>query len=211
MPKTAMDYSQTIIYKLVCNDLNIKECYVGHTTNWKQRKSHHRQSVRLINSNAYNSKKSKFIREHGGFDNWSMVEIEKYPCKDKQEAGARERYWYETLGAELNTYVPTRSKKEYKKMYMEQNKEYLQAQHKQYHEEHKEEIKAYREKNREHILAHKSTKYECECGSLSTISNKMRHLKSLKHCQYIDSLLLDKPIGEIILDPCETNDLTNEN
>lgn len=192
MPKTAMDFSQTVIYKLVCNDLNIKECYVGHTTNWRQRKSHHRQSVHLINSNAYNTKKSTFIREHGGFDNWSMVEIEKYPCKDKQEAGARERCWFELLGAKLNTYVPTRSKKEYRKMYKEINKEYLQEQNKKYGEGRKE-------------------KCQCECGSIITINSKIRHFKTLKHCQYIDSLLLDKPIGEIILDPCETNELTNEN
>jgi len=34
MPKTEIDYSSTIIYKLVCNDLNITDNYVGHTTNF---------------------------------------------------------------------------------------------------------------------------------------------------------------------------------
>ena len=31
MPKKIIDYSKTIIYKIVCNDLTITEVYVGHT------------------------------------------------------------------------------------------------------------------------------------------------------------------------------------
>ena len=37
------------------------------------------------------------IRKNGGWENWCMIEIEKYPCNDKNEAKARERYWLETL------------------------------------------------------------------------------------------------------------------
>ena len=47
------------------------------------------------------------IRENEGWNNWSMIEIEKYPCNDKNEACARERYWYELLNANMNTYCPT--------------------------------------------------------------------------------------------------------
>ena len=32
MPKKEIDYSNTIIYRIVCKDTNITECYVGHTT-----------------------------------------------------------------------------------------------------------------------------------------------------------------------------------
>jgi hypothetical protein len=32
MPKKPIDYSKTHFYKIVCNDTNIKPCYVGHTT-----------------------------------------------------------------------------------------------------------------------------------------------------------------------------------
>jgi len=35
MPIRATDYSKTIIYKLVCNDPNVMEMYVGHTTDFK--------------------------------------------------------------------------------------------------------------------------------------------------------------------------------
>ena len=32
MPRKVVDYSKTVIYKIVCKDLNITELYVGHTT-----------------------------------------------------------------------------------------------------------------------------------------------------------------------------------
>ena len=43
-----------------------------------------------------------------------MIEIEKYNCNDGNEAKARERYWYEQLGATLNSYCPIRSQEETK-------------------------------------------------------------------------------------------------
>jgi len=42
MPKVPTDYSKTIIYKIVCNDLNVNECYIGHTTNFIKRKGQHK-------------------------------------------------------------------------------------------------------------------------------------------------------------------------
>ena len=50
MPKTPMDYSKTIIYKIVCNDLSIKECYVGHTTDMTKRKCSHKYSCNNMKS-----------------------------------------------------------------------------------------------------------------------------------------------------------------
>ena len=44
MPKIPIDYSKTIIYKIVCNDLSIKECYVGHTINMTKRKCCHKST-----------------------------------------------------------------------------------------------------------------------------------------------------------------------
>ena len=34
MPKQDIDYSNTIFYKISCKDENIKELYIGHTTNY---------------------------------------------------------------------------------------------------------------------------------------------------------------------------------
>ena len=54
----------------------------------------------------YKFKVYDFIRNNGDWDNWSMIEIEKYPCNDGNEAKARERYWIETLKATLNERTP---------------------------------------------------------------------------------------------------------
>ena len=44
MPKVDIDYSNTIIYKIVCVDPLIKDLYIGHTTNFVQRKYAHKQT-----------------------------------------------------------------------------------------------------------------------------------------------------------------------
>jgi hypothetical protein len=92
MPRKAMNYSKTVIYKLVCNNLEITDIYVGSTTNFKVRKNNHKSDCNNEKQKPYNQKKYITIRENGGWDNWSMIEIEKFPCNDDNEARARERY-----------------------------------------------------------------------------------------------------------------------
>ena len=43
MPKTDIDYSNTIIYKITCKNVLVNDVYVGHTTNFVQRKYAHKQ------------------------------------------------------------------------------------------------------------------------------------------------------------------------
>jgi hypothetical protein len=159
MPKKEMDYSKTIIYKIVCNDLNITKLYVGHTTNFIQRKWKHKNNCTNNNSKCYNYKIYQFIRANGGWDNWSMIEIEKFSCNDINEATARERHWYEQLNAILNTQIPSRTKKEFDKEYYETNKP--------------------------KILEYKNQKFNCECGRKYTQNHKARHLNSKKHKDYL--------------------------
>ena len=45
MPKENIDYSKTIIYKIVCKDIDIEDCYVGSTTDFVRRKSEHKKHV----------------------------------------------------------------------------------------------------------------------------------------------------------------------
>ena len=42
MPIQNIKYNNTLIYKIVCNDLNIKDVYVGHTTDFRRRKNCHK-------------------------------------------------------------------------------------------------------------------------------------------------------------------------
>jgi hypothetical protein len=48
MTKQFIDYKKTIIYKIVCNDLNITDVYVGHTTNFINRKARHKYDCNNI-------------------------------------------------------------------------------------------------------------------------------------------------------------------
>ncbi len=112
MPKVAIDYSKCVIYKIVCNDLEVKSLYIGHTTDFRKRRNRHKYSCSCESLPAYNFKVYEMIRNHGGWENWSMIEIEKYSCNDSNEAIARERHWYETLKANLNTDYPGRTANE---------------------------------------------------------------------------------------------------
>jgi hypothetical protein len=88
MPKIAVDYSNTIIYKIYCKDENVKDVHVGHTTNFSKRKWKHKNNV--MNPNASNLKIYNIIRANGGWSNWNMVEIAKYNCLNATEAKMKE-------------------------------------------------------------------------------------------------------------------------
>lgn len=154
MPRKQIDFSKTIIYKLVCKDINIKELYVGHTTNYTKRKNTHKSSCNNINSNRHDLYVYQFIREHNGWDNWDMIEIEKFPCKDIFEATKQERIRTEELNATLNSNVPSRTKKEwtinnkdrykeYWKQYQIDNIDTIREYKKQYQVDNKNKIKEY--------------------------------------------------------------------
>jgi hypothetical protein len=113
MPRLPIDYSNTVIYKIVCNDLSITDCYVGHSTDFTRRKQGHKDDCNNEKNRKYKYKVYETMREKGGWDNWTMIEIEKYPCKDANEACAKERYWFERLNSTLNMKYPQRSKEEY--------------------------------------------------------------------------------------------------
>ena len=158
MEETTIDYSQTIIYKLCCKDPLITDVYVGHTKNFKQRKNTHKTSCCNETSPNYNRYVYKYIRENGGWDNWSMIQIKEHNCKNKREAESTEQYWIEQLGATLNTNKPysmcKEDEKTYKKIWYEEKKDYILDKAKQNYEENKEQ-KEYREKNKEKLSEQK--------------------------------------------------------
>jgi hypothetical protein len=197
MPRTIINYQNTLIYKLVCKDLNILDLYVGHTTDYKRRKSEHKRRCNGNYDKISNMKVYVIIRENGGWDNWEMIEIEKYPCNDSNEAIARERHWYEILNSSLNTQYPNRSAKEYCKQWEEKNKEKRKQQHIAYWELHKDKlsiIKNIRKKNRYSTdeafrlkcLEKLKETYTCQCGVTQLKNGKSRHEKSKQHLKYLE-------------------------
>ena len=175
-----IDYSNTIIYKIVCNDLSVTDCYVGNTTQFRQRKSQHKRNCSNSNSKDYNFPLYKFIREHDGWENFSMIEIEKYPCNDGNEARSRERYYFDLLNASLNKNRPLLSKEDTKidnkiLRQTEKYKEMKKLSDKNYMNNHKEKIKEYRKKydkeNKEKIKDNHKLYYE---------ENKIKILERVK-------------------------------
>jgi hypothetical protein len=158
-----------IIYKIVCNDLNIKNTYVGSTTNFTKRKYNHKQmSKKITNRKLYQN-----ICENGGWENWTMLQLETIDCS-KPEALLKEREWYEKLNAELNMLIPSRTNQEYKQKYYENNKDKSNQQ-----------SKLYRENNKEHIAEYRKIMITCECGCEILKCNLSRHLKSANHIKLL--------------------------
>ena len=169
MPRTPIDYSKTVIYKIVCNDLSVIDCYVGSTTDFTKRKCKHKSDCKLNDAKVY-----VFMRSNGGWDNWTMIEIEKYPCNDNNEARLRERFWYEELKANLNTVNPNRSQQEGKTVYYRTNKDKIL-----------DTYKLYYEINKESVLARMRTKVLCPCGKTHSYGETKPHSKTKLHQNYL--------------------------
>jgi hypothetical protein len=160
MPVNKIDYSKTIIYRIVCKDTNITDCYIGQTTDFRSRKRCHKCNCNNEKCKDYNSYVYEFIRNNKGWENFDMVEVEKYNAVDKLDSHKRERYWIEFYKANLNKYIPSRTNKERN----EDNKEEIVEKRKQYYEDNKEEIvekkKEYYENNKQQFAEYYKKYYE---------------------------------------------------
>ena len=106
MPKTVIDYSNTIIYKITCKNHLVSDVYVGHTTNFVQRKHAHKQSCINVKSLNYKCKLYQVIRNNGGWENWKMEIINFFECKNQYEARKKEQEYFLSLNATLNSIEP---------------------------------------------------------------------------------------------------------
>lgn len=190
------NYANCCFYRLVCRDVNVKECYNGHTVDAAVRLSHHKSSCNNKKSTAHNYLVYRFIREHGGFDNWQMLIHEKSPMADFDAASMRERFWLEHYGATLNANTPSATHEEHlaqqKEYYIKHRVEILAKQN-EYNAEHKAQIKKYRLENKDKIRearakynmensAHINKKHDCACcGGRYTTQNISYHVKTKKH------------------------------
>ena len=136
MPKTPVDYSKTVIYKIEHID-DESLVYVGHTTNWDKRKYEHKNRSKNEKGFSFNCKLYQMIRENGGWDAFKMIEVEKFNCKDKREAEKRENEVMKKLKASMNTnksYVSKEEEKQGYKEYYTKNKERIIEKSNKYYE-----------------------------------------------------------------------------
>jgi hypothetical protein len=172
-----IDYSKTQMYKLCCKDLEVKPIYVGHTTNWVRRQQSHKHGSIYTDLKVYNC-----IRDNGGWENWEMVFIQDYPCKNKREAEKRERELIEELKAELNCNRPFVSVDENKDVIKEwyiknkteklrknkenyiKTREHVRERHKKNYQDNKQKVlertKKYYKENRDCFVAYQHEYYK---------------------------------------------------
>ena len=189
------------IYKIVCNDLDVKYTYVGSTKNWINRKRLHK--FHSNNEKMAKRKLYKIINENGGWSYWSMILLETILCDSKAEARELEQKYYKELNASLNTIRPLRTSeelKEYSAAYYNDNKITIKENKKQYYLHNKETIKEhqkqYKTANKEKIAAYTSEKILCEvCKCYHRRSDKSQHKKSLKHQKNINKIFTNKVLS----------------
>ena len=160
MPKKDTNYNQTHFYKIVCKDLNVKECYVGHTTNFKNRKSEHKRRCETANARGHNLYVYCFIRANGGWKNWDMILLQTVSCKDGLHARQQEREFIEREYSMLNQdrpYITETERKETKRQWMLDNTDSVKASQARYYEENKELVKA---RAKKHYEENRETKLE---------------------------------------------------
>jgi len=208
MPRTG-DYSLGKIYKLVSNQTD--DVYIGSTSQklLSKRLVGHRRSYKewlRLGDKSKNMTSYEILK----YGDCQIILFEDFPCENKYQLEARERYYIENNKC-VNKVIPTRSKKEYieqnrdkisnthklyyrkhaeqiknyQKVYNVENREKVTKRNKEYANKHKQEIeeyqKQYRIENKERLTQHKGEKITCEiCGEQATRRHLRRHQRTIK-------------------------------
>ena len=187
------------VYKIVCNDKKNTEIYIGSTFDLTERVYYHKSRFK----NNSNYKVYNFIRENGGWENWSFITLEDIDYDiTKQDLFKKEQEWMDKLNSTLNSqrafgHNAKQYNHEYMNKYYPEHKEKFKESAKKYYEDNKEDIlikrKIYAEKNRDAISIrnkesysknkeerHKKNKIQINCSicnKLITKCNMARHIK----------------------------------
>ncbi len=167
-----VNYEKAKVYKIwsTAGDL----IYIGSTkTNYlSQRMETHRGGYKRWKNGMSRLVTSYNLFEEYGVENCCIELLEAKVCNSKDELKQLEGKYIRSMVC-VNKCIPGRTKKEY----LHDNKDIIKLREKQY-----------RDDNKELIREKKNKPFECECGGKYTHSLKNRHLKTIKHCQFINSL-----------------------
>ena len=165
-------YDNCCVYEIYCKDTSIDQIYVGSTCNLKKRIILHKSDCYNENSKGFNLPLYKFIRENGGFNNFTYEVLD--DCIDvncKEDLLKKERMYYDLLKPSLNSFRPCITLeekieygKEYGKEYYENNKERFKEYGKEYYENNKQKVnerrKDYYENNKQKVNERRKDYYE---------------------------------------------------
>ncbi len=211
MPKTPRDFSQGLIYSIVCKT-DASLLYVGSTTNLTQRKNTHKTACINEKSKIHNLQVYVMIRANGGWDNFKMTPVKEFPCDNNIQLRIEEERIRVELQANLNTNRAYRTQQEYHKDWYQINKEVKNEYTKEYYETHKEASQEYHKEwyqinkevikvqQKEYYQTHKEAKSEyqrnylqnkekkkinCGCGSVVLDRCMYLHLGCKKHLKFL--------------------------
>ena len=159
-----VNYQNGKIYKIVCNVSGL--IYIGSTTKktLAMRLSGHRSAYKAyldkLERAAYITSFQVLEKE-----DYSIILIENYPCNNKDELRARERFYIESINC-VNKAIPGRGKLESRMVCHYNNKEKNNKQALDYYYKNKDKLNE--------ILL-------CECGKSYTKGHKNRHEKTKFH------------------------------
>ena len=102
MPKVKINYAEMLFYKISCLCPNITQVFIGHTTNVNQRKHILKKQTQ---SETYYSDMIEFIKNSGGWENWTLQILEKYKCKTHIDIVLREIYHSDILNKKTSVVV----------------------------------------------------------------------------------------------------------
>ena len=182
-------YQNGIIYKIKCRITG--EVYIGSTCqSLAVRMTKHRSDVKLLDTGKKTKKCTSYdIIKRG---NYEVTILEKFPTTEKFLLNQRERHYIESEEC-VNKVIPTRTLQEYEQTHRRKDS------HKSYDQSEKgiegrrirNASEKGKEKNRTDYLKSKEAgKCEiitCECGGSYNFRNKVRHCKTKKHQDFINT------------------------
>ena len=185
------DYSQAKIYRLFSPSTN--KVYIGATS---QKYLSSRLAMHKENRSLHAAKLANYITsiELTKYHDCQIELIENFPCTNRTELGARERYHLEQnkINA-VNKMIPIRTPKEYYqdnkpiiaeffRKYYQKNSDRILQKAKETYELKKDILKEKRESNR----------VKCECGGTYTLHQKHTHEGTSKHKKFINPVVIDQ-------------------
>jgi hypothetical protein len=168
------NYNESRIYKIYCTLSTINEFYIGSSARYEERCILHKSDCNNINSPRYSYKLYNYIRNNGGWENFTVEVLEKFPCKNRTELNIREEWWKQQKCPTLNNNRAYRTDNEIKEDRKQFNNNRPQG------------------------------KFNCtNCDKTYTYVNKQTHLKS-KYCKNYKSTTSESSTESIIHSDSDT-------
>ena len=171
-----VNYANSKVYKIWSTQGN--KIYVGSTTKQylSQRMDKHRECYRQWEKTSQRFITSFLIFDEYGLENCFIELLEYKECNSKDELIKIEGKHIRELDC-VNKRIEGRTRKEHYEENRDHNIDYATK---------------YRNENKEIIAEN----HNCECGGKYRFSNKSYHLKTIKHCKYIETQTI-KPEDDV--------------